>query len=72
MEMVKKSFRLHGMYCPNCAMRIEAIEDRLPGIKRVDASYQKSVMVVEYDETLVDEAGIVAEVGRLGYTAEVA
>jgi copper chaperone CopZ len=50
-------------------MRVEAIEDDLPGIKQVSASYQKGQMVVEFDETILGESEIIAAVKKLGYTA---
>jgi copper chaperone CopZ len=68
--MVKKTYRVEGMHCPNCAMNVESIEDDLPGIKQVSASYQKGQMVVEFDETLVSEAEIFSAVEKKGYHAE--
>ena len=67
--VVKRVFRVDGMHCPNCTMRVESIEDNLPGIKRVSASYQKGQMVVEFDEMKVSEAEIIAAVKKVGYTA---
>jgi copper chaperone CopZ len=67
--MMKKVFRVDGMHCPNCAMRVEAIEDELAGVRRVDASYQKGQMVVEYDESQVSDGEIIAAVKQLGYQA---
>jgi copper chaperone CopZ len=68
-QMIKKTFRLEGMHCSNCAMNIEGIEDDLPGIKNISASYQKGQMVVEFDEERVSEAQIRAEVEKRGYQA---
>jgi copper chaperone CopZ len=70
--MIKKTFRVTDMHCTNCAMRIEGIEDDLPGIKQVMASYQKGQMVVEFDEKKVSDAEIIAAVKKMGYTAELA
>jgi copper chaperone CopZ len=67
--MMKKTFRVEGMHCSNCPMEVESIEDDLPGIKQVSASYQKGQMVVEFDEAKVSEAQIVAAVGKRGYQA---
>ena len=67
--MVKKIFRVDDMHCPNCVMRVEGIEDDLPGIEQVSASYQKGQMLVEYDETQVSEAQIIAAVKARGYQA---
>jgi len=70
--MVKKTYRVEGMHCPNCAMNVESIEDDLPGIKQVSASYQKGQMVVEFDEAKVSEAQILAALEKRGYHAEAA
>jgi copper chaperone CopZ len=65
--MLKITYRVEGMHCSNCAMNIEGIEDDLPGIKQVTASYKKGQMVVEFDEAKVSEAQILAAVGKRGY-----
>jgi len=67
--MVKKTFRVEGMHCSNCPMEVESIEDDLPGIKQVTTSYQKGQMVVEFDESKVSDAQIIAAVAKLGYQA---
>jgi copper chaperone CopZ len=67
--MKKKTFRVEGMHCSNCPMEVEGIEDELPGIKQVSASYQKGQMVVEFDEAKVSEAQIIAAVAKHGYQA---
>ncbi len=65
--MVKKKYRVEGMDCSSCAINIEAIEDILPGIRQISASYQKGQMVVEFDESKVSEAQIFAEIKKRGY-----
>ncbi|MBN1887512.1 MAG: heavy-metal-associated domain-containing protein [Thermoflexales bacterium] len=66
--MTKQIFQIPDMHCPACVMRLEGLEDELPGIKRVRASYQKQHMEVEYDHDLVTEAQIVAAIAKKGYT----
>lgn len=68
-DMINKTFRVEGMHCPNCAMNIEGIEDDLPGIKEVSASYQKGRMVVEFDEVRVSEAQIISALEKRGFQA---
>jgi copper ion binding protein len=65
---VKQVFRVTDMHCTNCVMRIEGLEDDLPGVKRVQASYKKQRVEVEYDEATVSAAQIVAAIQGLGYT----
>lgn len=68
---MKKIFRVPDMECPNCAMHLEGLEDELPGIQRVSASYQKQLMVVEFDETLVTVEQIFRAAQALGYHPEI-
>ena len=65
--MQKKTFRVPDMHCTNCVMRVESIEDDLPGIKEVSASYHKLNMIVEFDETQVSAEQIIAAVKKMGY-----
>jgi copper chaperone CopZ len=67
--MIKKTFRVTDMHCTNCAMKIEEIEDDLPGVGRISASYHKMQMTVEYDDSRVSEAQILEAVKKKGYTA---
>ena len=66
--MTKQIFRIPDMHCSSCVMRLEGIEDDLPGVRRACASYQKQQMEVEYDEGRVSPAQIVEAIQRLGYT----
>ena len=64
---MKQTFYVPDMHCPSCVMRLEGIEDILPGIQRIAASYRKQQLDVEYDSALVNEAQIIAAVEALGY-----
>jgi copper chaperone len=66
--MVKEVFRVTDMHCSNCVMRIEGLEDDLPGVQRVRASYKKQQVEVEFDENKVSAAQIVTAIQHLGYT----
>ncbi len=68
--MTKKiTLQITGMECPNCAMILESIEDRLSGVKTAEASYRKAQLIVEYDETRLTEEAIRQAVEQLGYKA---
>lgn len=67
--MVKQLLRVVDMHCSACVMRLEALEDELPGVKRVTASYRKQQMEVEYDEAVVTPQEIIAAVKQRGYEA---
>ena len=61
------TLKIDGMECPNCAMILEGIEDKLKGVKSAEASYRKTQLIVEYEESLLTEDQIKAEVKRMGY-----
>jgi copper chaperone CopZ len=67
--MTKKTFRVLDMHCANCSMRIESIEDDLPGISGISASYHKQQVVVDYDESVVTDVQILEAVKKKGYQA---
>jgi copper chaperone CopZ len=68
--MLKKTFKVLDMHCSNCPMILESIEDDLPGIKQISASYARGTMVVEFDESKVTVAQILAAIKQKGYQAE--
>ena len=68
--MLKKTYRVPDMHCTNCVMKLESIEDDIQGIRSINASYHKQNMVVEFDETQVNEAQILAAVQKKGYHPE--
>ena len=67
---MKKVFRVPDMECPNCAMHLEGLEEDLPGVKRVSASYKKQTMEVEFDETKLTVDQIIRAANVLGYHPE--
>ena len=67
--MIKKTFSVPDMHCSNCSMKLESLEDVLDGIKEINASYHKQQMIVEFDESKVSEAQIIAAAKKKGYVA---
>ncbi len=68
---MKILFRVPDMMCPNCAFHLEGLEDELPGVKRIAASYKKQCMEVEFDEARVSPDQIIAAANTLGYHPEI-
>ena len=65
--MLRKTYTVDGMTCPNCAMKLEGLEDDIPGIQRVIARYRNGTVEIEFDEHQVDETVIIQAIIRLGY-----
>lgn len=51
-------------------MRLESLEDELPGVRKVEASYRKGEMLVEYDEKMVSAEEIITAIKNLGYSVQ--
>ena len=71
MSIVKKTFHIPDMHCSACVMKLESLEDDLPGVKKVEASYQKQTMLVEYDDSKIEIEDIQKAVESLGYTLKI-
>jgi copper chaperone CopZ len=58
------------MHCSNCSMILESLEDDLPGIISISASYHRQQLEVEFDERLLSSDAII-KAGKLkGYDLE--
>ncbi len=68
--MVIKDFRVSDMICANCAMRLQGLEDDLPGVVEVRTSYRTQIMSVKFDRNRINESQIIEAVRMLGYTAK--
>jgi copper chaperone CopZ len=68
--MEKLTLFIKDMHCANCAMRIEGIEDELPGIRQISASYRQAAVKVEYDPERISVIEIRAAIEKLGYHIE--
>lgn len=68
--MIQQKFQVRDMHCSNCVMTLESLEDELPGVRSIRASYRKGEMMVEFDETQISVEAILRAVKQAGYTAE--
>ncbi len=64
---MKQVYYVSDMHCPACSMLLEGIEDDLPGIRCIAASYHRQRLEVDFDTTQVSEAQIMAAAEALGY-----
>jgi copper chaperone CopZ len=51
-------------------MHLEGLEDEIPGVKSVSASYKKLIMEVDFDESKVTIEEIIAAAVEIGYHPE--
>ena len=65
--MTEEVFKVEGMYCENCAHRIEKGLSGLAGVTSCKADYAKGEAAVAYDEETVSREALCARVRELGY-----
>lgn len=68
---MKQKFDITGMSCSACQAHVEKAVRKLPGVEEAAVNLLANSMTVEYDETVLTDAGIVAAVTDAGYGASV-
>ena len=70
--MTKVEMNIGGMHCGGCATGIQMVTEQMDGVSSsfVDLDSEKGTF--EFDEGKVQPDDIIAEIKKLGYTAEVA
>lgn len=66
--MAKQTIHVSDLHCPACVMRLEGLEDDLAGVTKVEGSYRKLQLQVEYDEACVSLGEILEAIKELGYS----
>ena len=66
---VKEKYNVTGMSCAACSAAVERAVNKLPGVKSAQVNLLANSMQVEYDETVLDAAGICKAVEQAGYGA---
>ena len=67
--MGKKKFDVTGMSCAACQGHVEKAVKKLEGVKSVNVNLLQNSMQVEYDESCVSPADMIAAVEKAGYGA---
>ena len=62
--MKKETYDVTGMSCAACSSRVEKAVSKQPGAQQVAVNLLKNSMVVEYDESQLSSAQIIAAVER--------
>ena len=65
----KETYDVTGMSCAACSSRVEKAVSGQNGVRQVSVNLLKNSMVVEYDESALSSAQIVAAVKQAGYGA---
>ncbi|QNM06270.1 heavy metal translocating P-type ATPase [Qiania dongpingensis] len=69
---MKQKFNVTGMSCSSCSANVEKSVRKLPGVKTAAVNLLSNSLVVEYEETALDDDAIISAVVHAGYGASVA
>lgn len=69
--MKKVKFDIQGMTCSSCSTHVEKAVNKLKGIQNVNVNLLSNNMIVEYDDTILDNEQIIQAVVQAGYGASV-
>ena len=64
---MRKTLKVEGMTCVNCARAIEIALRKSEGVREVRVSFELGRVEVDYDESKVSEEDIVRKIEELGY-----
>ena len=67
--MKKVKFDIQGMTCSSCSSHVEKAVGKLEGIQNVNVNLLSNNMIVNYDETILDNEKIIQAVVDAGYGA---
>ena len=62
---------IQGMHCGGCATGIEMVTQGMDGVESTKVDYDGGVGEFTFDENVTNEEAIIAEIGKLEYTATV-
>ncbi|MFZ6011670.1 MAG: mercuric transport protein MerTP [Bacteroidota bacterium] len=69
-DIRKGEFNISGMTCQGCAEHVMHEVNKLAGVLKSDASYEKGNAVVEYDGSKITTSEIVDAINKTGYKVE--
>lgn len=72
MADITKRFDVSGMHCGSCSMLVDMTLKDLPGVIDSKTSHADGSAEVTFDDTRVNENGIVEAIKGVGYEAKVA
>jgi Cd2+/Zn2+-exporting ATPase len=47
--MTRKTYRLEGLCCPNCAAQIDEKVKQAPGVRQASVDFQNTLLTLEYE-----------------------
>lgn len=67
--MKKELLDITGMSCSACSSRIEKVVSKMQGVEQISVNLLTNNAHISFDESIVDEAAIIARIEKLGFGA---
>ena len=65
--MTKLVLKVKGMHCASCAILIDKLIGKQPGVEKINASYGAEKVTIEFDEAKISLVEIDKLINQLGY-----
>src|SRR3990167_9026724 len=65
--MKKETYKIQGMHCASCVATIERVLSKTAGVHSASANFASESALIEFDENLISESGLVKAVESAGY-----
>ncbi len=65
--MIKRTFKVEGMHCASCAKSVETMLGSIEGIGSANVNFADESVLVEYDDSKVEEEKMKDHVQQIGY-----
>lgn len=69
--MKKELLDITGMSCSACSSRIEKVVSKMQGVQQISVNLLTNNAHISFDESVVDEAAIIARIEKLGFGAAI-
>jgi len=67
--MQRVRLRIVGVHCSTCILAVRKALEKANGVKSVGANYLADLILVDYEEEIIDIAKILALIKKAGYDA---
>jgi len=68
LEKKAESFKLDGLDCPDCALKIEKAVRQLPGVSQAQVDFLQTTLKLEVDEAQFNPVALEKTIKKLGYS----
>ncbi len=65
--MKKEIYKIKGMHCASCALTIEGVVSRLPGVRSAQVNFASETLLVEFEEDKTTKEEVKKAVKSVGY-----